>query len=177
MKLIKIFTLVISLVILCGCTTAQSKDPNMQGSVTTFPEDSLVVSYKVHRDENSGAILYYPDVLGELAIEDGKISQDDGNGATLTTTVTEAPEGVTGSALMEEKIDRNKTVLAEFGETSLYFFETSDEGINVCQFGVIDKDGKLISFEMQFPTDERTTYFEIVSVLFQIYSQNVAAGE
>ncbi len=181
MKLTKILALVLALAFLCGCTAGQSNGTtpsastpsNTLGEGMILPEDSMIVSYKGLRDENSGVILFHADILGDVYIEDGKISQDDGKGATIVTTVTDVSEGTTGADLMEDVIDRNKNVLAEFGESDLYFFETSDDDVNVCNFGII-KGEKLVSFEMKFPTESRATYFEIVSMLIQFYSQETA---
>ncbi len=181
MKLTKILALVLTVAFLCGCTAGQSnqtttsgnESPNTLGDGMILPEDSMIVSYKGHKDENSGVVLFYADILGDAYIEDGKLSQDDGKGATIVTTVTDVKAGATGADLMENVIDRNKNVLAEFGENDLYFCETSDDGVNVCNFGII-KGEKLISFEMKFPTEARNTYFEIVSMLTQFYSQEIA---
>ena len=184
MNFLKAFGIVLTaaaLLTLCACSSgqpAQTTQPvqnsgNIQTTASlptvTNPSDVDVISYDAHYDEDDEVFMYSVSTLGEPSIDASGLRQDDGKGATLVTSVGEIAADATGAELLEEKIDRSKNILAEFGEAKFAFYESSDNGKNVCYFGIIGENGKTVNMEMTFPTDERDTYFQHVSMLVQIY--------
>ena len=179
-KLIGIFMIAAALLALCACSSGSSAQTTAPAQTTAAAQNgdssfdlsdaevTEIISYNALVDEKSGEILYYVSSLGELQIEDGKISQDDGAGASLVSTVA-SKAYANGAELLEENIDRSKNILAEFGEEQFAFYESSDNGVNVCYFGILTQDGNAVNVEMTFPTDARDTYFQHISMLVQIY--------
>ena len=184
MKLLKFFGILITaatLLTLCACTsepaspvqTTQAPAPIQTSSAVlpNVPGAGIVeiISYDVYYDEAIDCMLYSVSTLGEVKHEDGKIMQDNGKGAMLVSNVQDFDTDKTGSDLLEANIDRSKTILAEFGEEKFAFYESSDNGENVCYFGIMTDNGKTVNFTLTFPTDQRDTYFQHVSTLVQIY--------
>ena len=176
MKNLKLISLVLSVFMilsLCACTPGASVQTGAaaQAPASTLASfsDAQIVSYDPYYDEESDCFLYYVTSFGEPQTESGKVSQDNGSGVTLVSMVHDASEMSNGTDLLEARINRSKNVLAEFGEDIFAFYETSDNGVNVCYFEILAEDDKSVSFELSFPTDERDTHFYHVSMLLQIY--------
>jgi len=174
MKLFKLFGIAISaaaMLTLCACTSGQSAQTTAASNSIGTPTEMQMISYEPHYDETYDAALFYVDVLGEPTIEEGKISQDNGKGATLVSTIETVEEGKTCADLLEAYIDRSRNIVEEIADELCYLVEIEEDGMTTCRFCLFAEEKmQAVAFELTFPSEERSTYFQHVSMLVSIYA-------